>query len=37
MGYTALTRFAEALDDADVHGRPTPRLRGAIYDRLVRK
>ena len=37
LGYATLTRFAEALDDANIHGRPTPRLRGAIYDRLVRK
>ena len=37
LGYAALTRFAEALDDANIHGRPTPRLRGAIYDRFVRK
>jgi glycine/D-amino acid oxidase-like deaminating enzyme len=37
IGYAALTRFAEALDNANLHGRPTPRLRGAIYERYVRK
>ncbi len=37
MGYAALSRFAEDLDDANLNGRPTPRLRGAIYDRFVRK
>ncbi len=37
MGYAALTRFAEALDDANLNGRQTPRLRGAIYDRFVTK
>jgi len=37
MGYAALTRFAEELDAANLRGRPTPRLRGAIYNHFVRK
>ena len=37
MGYAALTRFAEALDSANLHGRPTPRIRGAVYNHFVRK
>ncbi len=37
MGYAALTRFAETLDDANLQGRRTPRLRGAIYNHFVRK
>jgi glycine/D-amino acid oxidase-like deaminating enzyme len=37
MGYAILRRFASALDDANLDGRPTPRVRGAIYDHFVRK
>jgi glycine/D-amino acid oxidase-like deaminating enzyme len=37
IGYRALDHFAEALDNANLRGRPTPRLRGAIYNHFVRK
>jgi len=37
IGYKALEHFAEALDSANLRGRPTPRLRGAIYNHFVRK
>ena len=37
LGYKAIEHFAGKLDSANLRGRPTPRLRGAIYDHYVRK
>lgn len=37
VAVVALERIAEQLDSANLQGRRTPRLRGAIYDRFVRK
>jgi len=37
MGYAVLTRLTETLDLANLDGRSTPRLRGAIYSHIVRK
>lgn len=37
IGVAALDWFAEQLDAANLQGRPTPRLRGAIYKAFVRK
>ncbi len=30
-------KIAESLDDAELRDRPTPRIRNAIFDALVRK
>jgi glycine/D-amino acid oxidase-like deaminating enzyme len=37
IGYRALEHITDTLDDANLRGRPTPRLRGAIYNHFVRK
>jgi len=37
VAYAALDRIAEQLDSANLQGRRTPRFRGAIYERFVRK
>jgi hypothetical protein len=34
---SAIREIAESLDAAELAGRPTPRLRGAIFDHFVRK
>jgi hypothetical protein len=37
LGYWALDHFAEGLDDANLRGRPAPRLRSSVYNHFVRK
>lgn len=37
LGVTAVRRIGESLDAADLAGRPTPRLRGRVFDAFVRK
>jgi glycine/D-amino acid oxidase-like deaminating enzyme len=37
LGVSAVRRLGEALDTAELSGRPTPRLRSALFDAFVRK
>jgi glycine/D-amino acid oxidase-like deaminating enzyme len=37
MAVTAIQRLGDSLDAAEFAGRPAPRLRGAVFDMLVRK
>jgi glycine/D-amino acid oxidase-like deaminating enzyme len=37
LGYAALSRITGALDNANLAGRQTPRVRGAIYKHFIRK
>jgi glycine/D-amino acid oxidase-like deaminating enzyme len=37
LAVTATRRLGDSLDAAEFAGRPAPRLRGAVYDALVRK
>jgi glycine/D-amino acid oxidase-like deaminating enzyme len=37
LGVSAVKRLGESLDAAELRGRPTPRLRGALFEAFVRK
>lgn len=37
LGVSAVARLGESLDAAELRGRPTPRLRGALFGAFVRK
>jgi hypothetical protein len=37
LGISGVRRLGEGLDEADLAGRPKPRLRGAIFDAFVKK